>query len=83
MARGQQSAATEARGVVGAAQRGAIRALPPTGARCYDRRLFPWTQIPMTQHANHNHLGALRAVGSWAACKGMAPRSGGALRAPI
>ena len=82
-ARARQSAATKARRAVGAAQREAIGALPRTGARCYDRRLFPWTQIPMTQHGNHNHLGALRAVGSWAACIGMALRSGGALRAPI
>jgi len=36
----------------------------------------------MTLHCNPNLLGALRAVGSWAACIGMAPRSGGA-RAPI
>jgi len=53
MARGQQSAATEARGVVGAAQRGAIRALPRQGPAATivassPGRRSPWPSTPIT-----------------------------------
>ena len=43
---------------------------------------LPLDAHPMTLHRKPNLLGALSAVGSWAACNGMAPRSGG-VRAPI